>query len=98
MLANFRNLFFLMCAAVLLLLISAPAKGSNLWRTINIEELKNKIDLKHDFYLINVLPKIIFDAKHIPGSINIPVGKIATSTLMPKNKNKPLIFYCMGVL
>jgi rhodanese-related sulfurtransferase len=69
-----------------------------LWRTINIEELKNIIDLKHDFYLINVLPKIIFDAKHIPGSINIPVGKIATSTLMPKDKNKPLIFYCMGVL
>ena len=92
------NLFFLTCTTALLLLASAPADGAKSWQTITTEELKSKIDLKQDFYLINVLPKIIFDAKHIPGSINIPIGKIATSTVMPKDKNKLLIFYCMGVL
>jgi rhodanese-related sulfurtransferase len=44
------------------------------------------------------LPKIIHDNKHIPGSINIPVSEILTSPLMPTEKDKQLIFYCMGTL
>jgi rhodanese-related sulfurtransferase len=60
-------------------------------KTITTEELKNKIDLNQKFSLINVLPKEIFDSKHIPGSINIPNGKVATSTSSPKDKSDPLI-------
>ena len=40
---------------------------------ITCEELKKKIDQKDDFKLVNCLSKAQFRAKHIPGSISIPV-------------------------
>ncbi|MCH7536085.1 MAG: rhodanese-like domain-containing protein [Bacteroidetes bacterium] len=42
-------------------------------KEISCEELKNKIDQKDDFKLVNCLSKAQFRAKHIPGSINIPI-------------------------
>jgi len=38
----------------------------------------------------------IHDARYIEGSINIPVGRIRTSSEMPKDKAKPIVFYCLG--
>ena len=67
-------------------------------KTISTEKLAAKIEQSDDFYLINVLPKIIYDDRHIPGSVNIPIGEILTSPLLPKEKSKQLIFYCMGTL
>ena len=66
--------------------------------TISTEKLAAKIEQGEDFYLINVLPKIIYDNRHIQGSINIPISEILTSSLLPKEKSKQLIFYCMGTL
>ena len=68
------------------------------WHTISTEKLAAKIERGDDICLINVLPKIIHDNRHIPGSINIPVSEILTSPLMPTEKDKQLIFYCMGTL
>ncbi len=68
------------------------------WHTISTKKLAAKIEKGDDICLINVLPKIIHDNRHIPGSINIPVSEILTSPLMPKEKDKQLIFYCMGTL
>ena len=67
-------------------------------QTISTEKLAAKVEQEDDFYLINVLPKIIYDDRHIQGSINIPIGEILTSSLLPKVKSKQLIFYCMGTL
>jgi len=36
--------------------------------------LKKKLDAGEDFTLVNVLSPEQFDKKHIPGSINIPLG------------------------
>lgn len=66
--------------------------------TISTEKLAAKIEQGDDFYLINVLPKIIYDDRHIQGSINIPISEILTTSLLPKEKSKELIFYCMGTL
>ena len=68
------------------------------WHTISTKKLTAKIEKGDDICLINVLPKIIHDNRHIPGSINIPISEILTSPLMPKEKSKQLIFYCMGTL
>ena len=44
-------------------------------KTITKEELKQMIDNKDEFVLVNVLGKEYFDEQHIKGSINIPIGK-----------------------
>jgi len=40
-------------------------------QTISTEKLAAKIEQGDDFYLINVLPKIIYDDRYIQDSINI---------------------------
>jgi hypothetical protein len=76
----------------------APINAQEKWRTIPTEELAAQIDHGDEICLVNVLPKIIYDDRHIPGSINIPLGEIATSPLLPEDKRQPLVFYCMGTL
>ena len=75
-----------------------PINAHEKWHTIPTEDLAAKIDQGDDICLINVLPKIIYDDRHIPGSINVPISEIATSRLLPEDKRQPLIFYCMGTL
>jgi rhodanese-related sulfurtransferase len=69
-----------------------------MWRPISTAELKELISSNKDFCLVNVLPKILHDTEHIEGSINIPLSQVNTTENLPKNKQKPLIFYCMGIL
>ena len=40
-------------------------------KLFNMEELKKKLDRGDNFKLVNALAEWAFDAKHIPGSINI---------------------------
>lgn len=65
---------------------------------ITTQDLKERMDKGENIALINVLPKIIFDNKHISGSVNIPLGRLAGSPDLPVDKAQPLVFYCMGVL
>ena len=90
------TVMILSTAIVLCLCNSVPAKKQ--WDVISTAELKQILEQKQDYYLINVLPKIIHDAMHIPGSINIPLGKIEASPQLPTDKKKHMIFYCMGTL
>ena len=41
---------------------------------ISCEELKNKIDQKDKFKLVNCLSKNKFEMKHIAGSLNFPIN------------------------
>ena len=67
-------------------------------RYISTKALKMQLDSGHAGTLVNVLPKVIYDAMHIPGSINYPIGRLEKDKSYPFSKHKPLIFYCMGVL
>lgn len=67
-------------------------------RHVSTSELKQMMDDGDNLTLVNVLPKIIYDAMHLPGSINYPIGRLALAQGLPFPKNKPIIFYCMGVL
>ncbi|MEN8140257.1 MAG: rhodanese-like domain-containing protein [Thermodesulfobacteriota bacterium] len=46
--------------------------------------------------VVNVLSSLEYELQHIPGSINIPINKIASTSKLPRDKTRPLIFYCMG--
>ena len=63
---------------------------------ITAPEVKGMIAGDSKVMLIHTLSSIEFLIQHIPGSINIPTNKIATTTLLPADKNASLIFYCMG--
>jgi hypothetical protein len=65
------------------------------YKEITAPELKILLE-KQQCLLIHSLSKIVFEIQHIEGSINIPVIELETTTLLPKDKSTPLVFYCMG--
>lgn len=51
----------------------------------------------NDFLLVNTLDEIIFQNKTIPGSINIPWGKVQDlAHKLGDDKGKLIITHCMG--
>ena len=64
-------------------------------KTISRDELKQKIDRKDDFVLVEALGKTGYDHAHLPGAINLPSDQVAT--LAPKllpDKNADIVVYC----
>jgi rhodanese-related sulfurtransferase len=64
-------------------------------KTISRDELKQKIDRKDDFVLVEALGKTAYDHAHLPGAINLPSDQVAT--LAPKllpDKNADIVVYC----
>ncbi len=60
-------------------------------KTINREELKQKLDRKEDFRLVMALAEWAYQAKHIPGSIHFATMKEALQGL---NKDDEIVVYC----
>ncbi|MDP3556887.1 MAG: rhodanese-like domain-containing protein [Bacteroidota bacterium] len=62
---------------------------------ITAKNIKNKMQNNEDFILVNTLSKKSFCAKHIPGSINMPVSEIKeyAEKVLP-DKSQQLIVYC----
>lgn len=63
---------------------------------ITTAELKEKIDQKEDFALIEVLGPETFGEFHLPGAINVPVDdsfEAGIQTAIP-DKNKLTVVYC----
>ena len=89
---------FLALAVLAFSFVLTPGTGAQEknWRAISTKELKTMLDKGEGFCMVNVLPRIIHDVNYIKGSINIPIGKIKTSPEMPKDKTKPIVFYCLG--
>ncbi len=75
------------------LLLVAPSLWSADFPDISTSDLKNKLDAKEKFLLVNALSDIEFDLSHIPGSINIPAGEIKTTDKLPKDKETLIVFY-----
>lgn len=66
------------------------------WKVISTADLQALVESKTDLTLVNVLPKIIHDKMHIPGSLNIPLGAVYGSHDLPENREALIVFYCMG--
>jgi rhodanese-related sulfurtransferase len=64
-------------------------------KTISREELKEKIDRKDPFLLVETLAPEKYQQAHLPGAINLPPERL--SELAPKllpDKNALIVVYC----
>ena len=64
-------------------------------RTISRDELKQKIDRKDDFLLVETLPATAYHHSHLLGAINLPPDSVTTlaSQLLP-DKSAEIVVYC----
>jgi len=64
-------------------------------KTISRDALKEKIDRKDDFILVETLAKAAYDHAHLPGAINLPSDKVneRAPDLLP-DKNADIVVYC----
>ena len=64
-------------------------------KTISRDELKQKIDGKDDFILVETLPRVAYEHVHLPGAINLPSDqvKVLAPKLLP-DKNADIVVYC----
>ena len=64
-------------------------------KTISRNDLKQKIDLKEPFLLVETLPETAYHHAHLPGAINLPPDQLAelASKLLP-DKNADIVVYC----
>jgi rhodanese-related sulfurtransferase len=63
--------------------------------TISRDELKQKIDNKDYFFLVETLAPEYYNYKHLPGAINLPPDKVRelAPTLLPE-KTAEIVVYC----
>jgi hypothetical protein len=87
-------------SSILIIMLTAIGLNASVSEVNNLStpDLQSALNQNSDTILINVLPKIIFDNRHIKGSINVPLGQLASINEIVKEKNAPIIFYCMGRL
>jgi long-chain acyl-CoA synthetase len=75
---------------------SVKAENKNVCKDISAPEVKNML-FNGNALAVHVMSSFEYDIQHIEKSINIPVNKImAQQDRLPKDKNFPVIFYCMG--
>jgi len=83
-----------------MVLFSAMAAGG-VWaeddgfKEISAPEVKSLID-ERKAAVVNLLSRLEHEIQHIPGSINIPIVEIETTDKLPREKDAPVVFYCMG--
>lgn len=63
-------------------------------QTIDAETLHRKITGEHSPVLINALGKDSYQAKHIPGSINIPTGNADMAKDVIPYMDAEIVVYC----
>ncbi len=80
-----------------LLLMAVSYVAASEQGIISVDELKKMVDAKKQFTIVDARTEKEFLDGHIPMAVNIPPEKLVDlSTLLPKNKNRLIIFYCRG--
>ena len=75
--------------------ISTAAEAAVSGSTISVSELKEKIDRKDDFLLIDVREPSEFEIVRIPGSVLIPKqGFLDGTALAGLPQNRPIVLHC----
>jgi len=64
-------------------------------KTISRDELKQKIDRKDNFILVETLAETAYYHAHLPGAINLPPDKVSAEArnLLP-DKDAEVVVYC----
>lgn len=66
-------------------------------QVITSEELKQKIDSKDDFILVDTLMENSYEMRHVPGAVSVPYGTNFLEEFEKKlttSKDKEVITYC----
>ena len=89
-----RTLLLLVIFFLNVMAISAKAESGTI-KEISAPEVKSMLETGQ-VVVIHVLSGTEYEMQHIPGSINIPIIDMETTNALPRDKNTPLVFYCMG--
>jgi hypothetical protein len=65
---------------------------------VTVDEMFKLVSSKTVMTLVDARPKSRFDQAHLPGAISIPVPtlKEQKASVLPKDKNQLVVFYCGG--
>ena len=79
------------------LLTIAASCGSSQANNINAEELKKMMTENTRLLVVDTRTEYEYKLGHIPKAINISQEKFyMLDTLLPKEKDTPMVFYCRG--
>jgi rhodanese-related sulfurtransferase len=62
--------------------------------TISANDLKDALASDRPPVVINTLSREAYEAKHIPGSINVPTDDIEQVETLVPNTDEPIVVYC----
>lgn len=90
--------FKLMLGLMAVALLAGPGAcgAGDEFQDLTAQDLKKLLDTGEPVFLLNPLPSLLFRQGHIPGSVNIRWHALATSPLLPADKDTPIVTYCMG--
>lgn len=63
-------------------------------KTISADELKDALEGEHPPVLINALSREAHAARHIPGSVSVPVEEADLVEQLVPNTDEPIVVYC----
>ncbi len=90
------NRWICTAAIIAALAAAAPVEAQEeKWKKVTAPEVKDMLE-GGKTVAIHVLSRIEYEMQHISGSINIPITEMQETDRLPKDKETPLIFYCMG--
>lgn len=73
----------------------AMFEGVVMTKPITRDELKQKIDRKDNFVLIEILPAMTYHHAHLPGAINLPPDRVTSDAMkVIPNKSADIVVYC----
>jgi rhodanese-related sulfurtransferase len=82
----------------IVVLVVTASCGPSRANDISAEELKKMISEETRLLVIDTRTEFEYRLGHIPKAINISEEKFyMIETLLPKEKDTPLVFYCRGV-
>lgn len=61
-------------------------------KTIERDEVRTLVE--QGAHLVDVLPRQVYDEKHLPGAVNIPLTKLDRQSVVELRPDKPIIVYC----
>lgn len=82
----------------IIILTNVFSCGPSRANDINAEELKKMMREDTQFLVVDTRTEYEYKLGHIPKAINISQEKFyMLETLLPKEKDTPIVFYCRGV-
>ena len=88
----------LVCLTLMSVLFVCGLCAAAEYKVVTTEALKEMMDSKKEFILIDARTKEEFDDAHIVDAINIPENKFENaSSKLPTDKNALLVIYCNGI-